>query len=50
MCESSLNGDFVIVSYPGCVKNVEKALETLGGLQTISSVRSFFFTAKFQFY
>ncbi|VDN55498.1 unnamed protein product [Dracunculus medinensis] len=37
MCESSLNGDFVIVSYPGCVKNVEKALETLGGLQTISS-------------
>ncbi|VDN23390.1 unnamed protein product [Gongylonema pulchrum] len=32
--------DFVVVAYPGIVRNAENALETLGGLHTISSVSS----------
>lgn len=30
--------EFVLICYPGIVKNVEKALDTLGGRQVISEV------------
>lgn len=30
--------EYVVVTYPGVVKNAEKAIETLGGAQTLSTV------------
>jgi len=33
------NEEFVIIQYPGIVKNVDKALVTLGGMSQISQVR-----------
>lgn len=30
--------EYVLVAYPGVVKNAEKAIETLGGPQTLSAV------------
>lgn len=42
MTNRNLDGpqpELVLIQYPGIIKNVDKALETLGGLQTISQVR-----------
>lgn len=30
--------EYVVVTYPGVVRNAEKAIETLGGAQTLSTV------------
>lgn len=30
--------DFVLVEYPGVVKNVDKALQTLGGISAVATV------------
>lgn len=30
--------EFVLVEYPGVIKNVQKSLETLGGIRTLSNV------------
>lgn len=30
--------EYVVVAYPGIVRNAEKAIETLGGAQTLSMV------------
>lgn len=31
--------EFVVIEFPGIIKNTDKALEALGGLQNINSVR-----------
>ncbi|KAK9510096.1 hypothetical protein O3M35_004952 [Rhynocoris fuscipes] len=38
--KSGINKDLVCVEYPGIVQNVDKMLETLGGLQEISHIMS----------
>lgn len=35
---SSEKSDFVLVEYPGVVKNIDKALRTLGGIPAIAAV------------
>ena len=31
--------EFVLIEYPGVVQNVDAAMQTLGGLRTISAVK-----------
>ncbi|XP_046397978.1 general transcription factor 3C polypeptide 5 [Ischnura elegans] len=38
--QHNFNRDLVCIEYPGVVKNVDKMLDTLGGLNTISSIVS----------
>lgn len=40
--------EYVVVTYPGVVKNAEKAIETLGGAQTLSMASGKNVTRNFQ--
>lgn len=35
---SSYSNDFVLIEYPGVVENLDKAVETLGGKESIEEV------------
>lgn len=44
----NLAKNIISIHYPGVVKNESKALETLGGIRTISSVSSIVITETFK--
>lgn len=39
--DNTNSADFILVEYPGVVKNVDKALQTLGGISAIAKVFNF---------